>query len=191
MLGSILFFITKVTKSTHTTEEPSLFHNRHIVSWSIILSTILTIVDTYWPFAAKDIKRDVLYKYIECNWAESRDTSDLMSQLPATRVQVPFYSTGLYRFLGTSNRMTIKVYLCVFICLVNLELTTNLTMESFLNCFKCLNRFLSHREIYSDGTNFVDSWNELHRVFLRKINNQFMISQNRRRHWYTTTYSTF
>lgn len=58
-------------------------------------------------------------------------------------------------------------------------------MESFLNC---LSRFLSHRgqyrEIYSDGTNFVDSWNELYRiiprVFLRKINNQFMISQSQK-----------
>lgn len=78
--------------------------------------------------------------------------------------------------------MTIKAYLCVFICLVNLELTTNLIMESFLNC---LSRFLSHRgqyrEIYSNGWTLETNYTELYReFFLRKINNQFMISQSQK-----------
>ncbi|XP_030747675.1 uncharacterized protein LOC115876126 [Sitophilus oryzae] len=99
-----------------------------------------------------------------------------MGSLPKPRVvpSRPFYYCGvdyagpyLLKDGKTRNRVKIKAYVCIFICLstraVHAELVTDLSTEGFLNAFK---RFVSRRglcgHVFSDNaTNFVGSNNEL------------------------------
>ncbi|KAK2575357.1 hypothetical protein KPH14_000830 [Odynerus spinipes] len=101
-----------------------------------------------------------------------------MGDLPAARVTAtrPFYTCGL-DYAGpflvkekTRTRVSLKAYLCIFVCFttkaVHLELTVDLSTDAFFNC---LQRFIARRgkpgNIHSDnGTNFVGAKNELNEL---------------------------
>lgn len=107
-----------------------------------------------------------------------------MGDLPVTRVSPvrPFYVCGtdfagpfLVRDGKLRNRVIIKSYMCIFICFttkaVHIEIVSDLTSDSFLNCFK---RFISRRglckKIYSDnGKNYVGAHNQI-KDFLISLN---------------------
>jgi hypothetical protein len=98
-----------------------------------------------------------------------------MGDLPAIRVReaLPFANTGV-NFCGPffikekkyHNKVRLKAYVCVFVCLfkaVHLELVSDLSSDGFL---AALRRFIARRgipnHIFSDnGTNFVGANNQL------------------------------
>ncbi|XP_067204116.1 uncharacterized protein [Linepithema humile] len=103
-----------------------------------------------------------------------------MGNLPSFRIceAVPFTNTGI-DFCGPfyikekkfRNRSRIKVYICVFVCLVikavHLEIVSDLTSEGFI---AALRRFIARRglpaHIYSDnGSNFVGANNQLKEMY--------------------------
>lgn len=127
----------------------------------------------YWPFASSTI-RGVLRKYIRYNRAELRSINyKPIINIESTNSSTLFqYGCELHRAVShqKADKITIKTYLCVFVCLaikaVYLEVTRDLITESFSNY---LNRFLACRgrcrKICSDnGTNFLGAWNELNRI---------------------------
>ncbi|XP_066596904.1 uncharacterized protein [Prorops nasuta] len=99
-----------------------------------------------------------------------------MGELPSSRVRpaLPFAHTGVdscgpffIKERKYRNRNRIKVYVCVFICMVvkavHFEVVSDMTTEGFL---AALRRFVSRRgtpdHVYSDnGTNFVGAKNQL------------------------------
>lgn len=104
-----------------------------------------------------------------------------MSDLPKVRVRdaFPFTNTGI-DFCGPfyvkekkhRNRNRVKVYICVFVCMVmkavHLEVVSELTTDGFL---AALRRFIARRgipsHIYSDnGTNFVGANNHLKELYV-------------------------
>ncbi|XP_066585557.1 uncharacterized protein [Prorops nasuta] len=106
--------------------------------------------------------------------------STKMGNLPAQRISssVPFTHTGT-DFCGPffikdrkfRNRIKIKVYVCVYICMsikaVHLELVSDMSTEGFLASFR---RFLSRRGLpqhvyWDNGTNFVGARNQLKEIY--------------------------
>ncbi|XP_011874869.1 PREDICTED: uncharacterized protein LOC105565906, partial [Vollenhovia emeryi] len=103
-----------------------------------------------------------------------------MGNLPQVRVReaIPFANTGV-DFCGPfyikekkhRNRIRIKVYVCIFVCMtikaVHFEVVNDLTSDGFL---AALRRFISRRgipaQVYSDnGTNFVGANNQLREMY--------------------------
>ncbi|KAL1446901.1 hypothetical protein WDU94_003682 [Cyamophila willieti] len=103
-----------------------------------------------------------------------------MGDLPSARVTglKAFYNTAC-DFLGPINVVmekkrgcrSVKVYICLFICLatkaLHLEVVTDLSTPSFLNAFK---RFISRRGpiktmLSDNGTNFVGARNHLDEIY--------------------------
>ncbi|XP_026467879.1 uncharacterized protein LOC113371473 [Ctenocephalides felis] len=104
-----------------------------------------------------------------------------MGDLPVPRIKASrdFLNVGV-DYAGPFNismsrhrgARTYKAYICLFICLatkaIHLELASDLTIDTFLDCLK---RFLAWRGpikcIYSDcGTNFIGAKNTLDSLFL-------------------------
>lgn len=133
----------------------------------------------FWPINGKSEVRSVLRQCITCFKVKPPEIAQLMSGLPEARVTVsrPFTYCGvdytgpyLIKDGKLRNRMLIKAYFCIFICLatkaVHVEIVTDLTTEGFLNSFK---RFTSRRglckRICSDNAkNFVGADNYLKQI---------------------------
>lgn len=134
----------------------------------------------YWILSSRSIVRFVIHKCNICFKAKPKSCFPLMGQLPACRVNESkaFTHTAVdyagpisiipYRKRGVRS---IKAYLCIFVCVmvraVHVEITTDLSTNSFLSCFK---RFLSRRGavsvMYSDNaTNFIGAKNALSEVY--------------------------
>ncbi|XP_076394279.1 uncharacterized protein LOC143265522 [Megachile rotundata] len=138
-------------------------------------TTLYSIRKRYWPLSGKRLLKSIIKQCIRCFKVKPVSPYYLMGNVPATRVTParPFSVCGI-DYAGpflikekTRSKVTLKAYLCLFVCFstkaVHLELATDMTTESFLNC---LRRFIARRglchTIYSDnGTNFVGARNEL------------------------------
>ena len=125
---------------------------------------------------ARRLARYVCKSCVPCRKAAARVETQLMGQLPSTRVtpSPPFSITGI-DYAGpfvlkkghTKKPVLVKAYLALFVCLstkaVHLEIVSDLTTEAFIATLK---RFVSRRglpkEIHTDdGTNFQGARNDL------------------------------
>lgn len=138
-------------------------------------ATLCSIRTRYWPLSGKRILKGIINQCIRCFKAKPVSPNYVMGNLPAARVTPtrPFYTCGI-DYAGpfllkekSRSKTTFKAYMCVFVCFstkaVHLELATDMTTQSFLNCLK---RFIARRglchTIFSDnGTNFIGARNEL------------------------------
>lgn len=149
----------------------------------------------YWPLRVKDTIKKEIQNCVRCCRAHPRLVQQFMGQLPEARITPapPFHRTGV-DYAGpfeaksgpARNARSMKVYICVFVCLatkaIHLELVSDLTTKGFLAAF---DRFTARRglsiEIKSDhGTNFVGASNELDelRKFLEDPTTQEEIRQH-------------
>lgn len=173
-------------------KHPVILPKNHILTKLIILhyhyqylhagpQSLLAIIRLkYWPLSGRSTIRKILNKCIVCFRNKPRDLAQIMGDLPSDRITPtrPFSIVGT-DFAGPFKIKTSKLrsyqitkaYMCVFVCFVtkavHIELVSDLTTDSFLNCFK---RFISRRglcsTIYSDnGTSFVGAFNEIQAIY--------------------------
>lgn len=139
-----------------------------------------------WILNARSVIRSQIFKCLRCFKLRPTNQAPLMGELPTSRVTPakPFLSTGVdyggpftIKMLNFRFVKHIKVYICVFICMVtkavHIEVATDLTTDAFL---ECLARFIARRgkcqDIYSDcGTNLVGANTELKRIVKSSIQN--------------------
>ncbi|XP_021964112.2 uncharacterized protein LOC110859463 [Folsomia candida] len=130
----------------------------------------------YWIVRGKDVIRKVIRKCIMCTRLRAETLQQIMANLPAFRVNPSkaFKHTGLdyagpylIRPISPRSKITLKAYLCIFICCttraIHLEVVSDATTQAFL---AALRRFVARRgkpaDIYSDnGTNFVGAEKQL------------------------------
>ena len=144
---------------------------------------------------AKKLSRDICGSCVSCRRVNPRPVPQMMGDLPTGRSktgQPAFTDTGM-DFAGpfsirqghTRRPVKIEAYICIFICLatkaVHLEVTSDLSTESFT---ACLRRFVSRRNcpksLHCDnGSNFVGARRELERLytFLADEDNDLIIRQ--------------
>ncbi len=128
--------------------------------------------ETYWITNGNSAVRSVLNKCVVCRRFKMPPSVQLMSELPANRVNPapPFTYTGIDFFgphVVKEGRKYVKRYGALFTCLVSravhIETANSLNTDSFINA---LLRFIARRgpvkEIYCDnGTNFKSGAREL------------------------------
>lgn len=137
------------------------------------------LAQSVWILSVRSVIRSRIYKCITCFKNKPRNLTPLMGDLPPARVTVsrPFLSTGsdycgpfTIKTVNLRSVKLIKVYLCVFVCMVtkavHIEVVTDLTADGFI---AALTRFVSRRglcsDIYSDcGTNYVGADSTLKRL---------------------------
>lgn len=134
----------------------------------------------FWVLGARNLVRKRFQACNICFRHSPKFIYPLMGDLPKSRVleSKPFLNTAC-DYLGPipvvlqhrRGQKPQKSYVCLFICLatkaVHLEVTLNLSSESFLNAFK---RFLSRRGpvktmLSDNGTNFVGAKNHLNEIY--------------------------
>lgn len=131
--------------------------------------TLAALRNTFWPLAARPIIRQVIRKCIRCFRVQPRRSTQIMANLPKTRVQIakPFFNCGIDYFgpfqskrRYRRNATPTNAYGAIFVCFgtnaMQCELTTNLTTEAFIIGMK---GFVARRgrvgRIYSNNdTNF-------------------------------------
>jgi hypothetical protein len=142
--------------------------------------------EQFWIVRGPDIAKKVVKTCIQCHRQNPATASQLMGQLPPSRVTPsrPFSRTGM-DYAGPfylcdrpgRNPRIKKSYMALFICMatkaIHLELVSDLSTPAFIGA---LTRFISRRglpsDLYSDGgKNFVGAANEM-REFLRFINSK-------------------
>ena len=137
-------------------------------------STVLSALRTkFWMVGASAVVRRVLRNCMICRKYQGKPMTQLMSDLPASRVKgdvPPFTHVGVDYFGPfniTHGRKSEKRYGVIFTCMssraIHIEIAPSLSTDSFLNAFR---RFISRRgnvsSITSDnGTNFVGACREL------------------------------
>ncbi|XP_076384507.1 uncharacterized protein LOC143263380 [Megalopta genalis] len=137
---------------------------------------VLTSLQTrYCLVSAKhNVKRNIR-KCVRCFKTNPLSQTYQMSQLPASRVTPArrFFTCGVdyagpfFTKERTRSKVTVKAYLCIFVCFVtkavHLELATDLSTDAFINCFRRLiaRRGRCHCIISDNGTNFIGARNEL------------------------------
>lgn len=137
------------------------------------------IARRYWIVCARSRIRNIINRCLTCFKHKPRHITPYMADLPPSRVtpSKPFSSTGMdfcgpfnIKIITLRSNKVIKVYLCIFICLVvkavHIEVVTDLSTPAFL---AALTRFTCRRglclNLYSDcGTNFVGANAELKRI---------------------------
>ena len=168
-------------------------------------STLAAVRQNFWPCSGRAVVRQVLGKCLRCIRSSPKSSSNLMGELPGSRVNIPlrpFISTGVdyagpfYHQVGTRRTAKLaKCYICIFVCFsskaVHIEIATDLTTEAFLNAFK---RFIARRgrpaDVYSDnGLNFVGAANKLTELYellqSAKLQNDLVkFSSNERINWH-------
>lgn len=134
----------------------------------------------YWIVGVKSLVKAYFRKCVTCIRYSNRARSQLMGQLPSSRVTPSkvFLHTGV-DYAGPINvraskgrgNTSYKGYIALFICLatraIHIEVVSDMTSKGFLAAFK---RFVARRghcaELYSDnGTNFVGAARELQELF--------------------------
>lgn len=143
---------------------------RHIQNSHAGLNALLANLQReFWILSARRVVRSVIFRCIKCYRLKAKPVQPIMGDLPSDRVTEtrPFAGVGT-DFAGPfacksshlRNAKSLKVYLCVFVCLstkaVHLEVVSSLSTEAFV---AALGRFVSRRGlpllIRSDcGTNF-------------------------------------
>ncbi|XP_066261326.1 uncharacterized protein [Euwallacea similis] len=171
-------------------KHPIILPPNHRLTWLIIeyehkrllhagyQAVISSLRTRYWPLSAKMMVRKIVKKCVTCIRLQGTTTQYIMGNLPSSRITPtrPFLISGvdyagpLYLKERGRSRVTIKAYMCIFICFttkaVHIELAHDLTTDAFLNC---LRRFISRRgrcqRLYSDnGLNFVGAHNQLNEL---------------------------
>jgi len=115
-----------------------------------IRETLNLIREKYWIVHGRESVKRVLRTCVICKKYEGKPfPTPTTSQLPTDRVgdHPPFAVTGvdfagpLYANLTKTSTSPEKVYVCLFTCgvtrAIHLELTVDLTCESFLQAFRC------------------------------------------------------
>ena len=179
-------------KLTYEEKHPVLLPTRHYVTDLIIKeahfnyyhagiqSTLFYLRHKFWLLDGKNQVRKIVQNCLVCLRHRPNPIQYQMANLPAYRVNAAsaFLCTGV-DFFGPMyikekkfrNRVKLKSYGCVFICMstkaVHIELTSDLSTEGFLGAFR---RFISRRavpsEVFSDnGSNFVGANNELYELY--------------------------
>ncbi|XP_026462699.1 uncharacterized protein LOC113365338 [Ctenocephalides felis] len=155
------------------------YHINNLHTGSNLVLSLLR--QKYWILSARAIIRNRLHKCITCFRQNPKPIFPFMGDLPVPRITASraFLNVGV-DYAGPFNismsrhrgARTYKAYICLFICLatkaIHLELASDLTSDTFLDCLK---RFLARRGpikcIYSDcGTNFIGAKNTLDSLFL-------------------------
>ena len=143
-------------------------HNRHYHANIELLRTIIS--RRFWIIGAKSAIKNQIHKCMTCIRWRAQVSSQLMGQLPASRLvpSRPFSKCGVdyagpittTPYKGRCNK-TMKSYIALFVCFttraVHLELVSDLSTDAFIAALK---RFVARRgrpkDIYSDnGKNFV------------------------------------
>ncbi|GBO28884.1 hypothetical protein AVEN_13783-1 [Araneus ventricosus] len=124
----------------------------------------------YWPIRGRNVCRKIVHNCVVCFKVKPKEYSQKMGNLPKERITPDkvFSSTGkdlcgpfLIKNKYQRKGPEIKVYVCIFICLVtkaiHLEIISDLTSQSLIATLK---RFISRRgkchKIFSDnGSNMV------------------------------------
>lgn len=143
-------------------------HTSHLHSGPQLTQALLS--QSVWILSARSVIRSRIFKCIKCFRTKPINKTPLMGDLPLPRVTPAraFLSTGIdytgpfsSKILNLKSIRLIKVYLCIFVCMVtkavHIEVVQDLTTDSFI---AALTRFVARRglctDIYSDcGTNFV------------------------------------
>lgn len=183
-------------------KHPILLPTRHVITDLIIReihmnnlhsgiqTTLYALRKKFWVLDGRNQVRGIIKKCLRCFRFNPTSIEYKMGELPAVRVQpaVAFANTGV-DFCGPfyikekkhRNRVRIKTYVCVFVCMVikavHLEVVSDLTTEGFLAAFR---RFAARRgypaHVYSDnGTNFVganNQLNDLHELFNSQVHKE-------------------
>ncbi|KAL0838847.1 hypothetical protein ABMA28_016875 [Loxostege sticticalis] len=165
----ILHKESKVTELIIRSEHQRLFH-----AGPKLLLSILN--QKYWLINAMRQIKKITHKCLVCFRMKAESAKQLMGSLPQQRVTAckPFLKVGV-DFAGPlpvknsriRRSVETKGYICVFVCFVtkavHLELSSDLTTDSYLACFK---RLIARRglpsEVFADnGTNFRGAANQL------------------------------
>lgn len=142
----------------------------------------------YWIVRGKDAIRKVIRNCIVCTRLRAETMEQMMANLPSFRINPapPFKNCGvdyagpfLIKPITPRSKITLKAYLCIFICCatraIHLEIVSDASSNAFI---AALRRFTARRgkpsDIYSDdGTNFVGGDKELKEfIKLSKSNNR-------------------
>ena len=134
----------------------------------------------YWIIGARNMIRKLTFNCLKCFRLRHTAIKQKMADMPSVRVRqaFPFQHTGCdyagplqLKLYKGRNAKTSKGYICVFVCMatsaIHLELSTDLTTETFLASFR---RFISRRgkcsNVYSDnGRNFVGASKTLDEMY--------------------------
>jgi len=159
-----------------------IIEDHHIkVGHSGMGHTWSSLRQTFWIIKGSATVRRVLGKCMLCRKRNASVGTQQMADLPTARLQIdkpPFSHVGVDYFgpiMVSQGRSQVKRYGCIFTCLtirsVHIEISHNLTTDSFLNA---LRRFIARRgkpeHIVSDnGTNLVGASKVL-RTALREWN---------------------
>ncbi|XP_062538159.1 uncharacterized protein LOC134206454 [Armigeres subalbatus] len=134
----------------------------------------------FWLLGSRSAVRKITRRCVECFRVKPRSVTQYMGNLPRSRVtpSAPFEVTGVdyagpFQIKQSGRKsVTVKGYLCVFVCLVtkslHLELVSDMTTAAFI---AALQRFVSRRglirELHSDnGSNFRGAKSELNELYL-------------------------
>ncbi|KAL1454491.1 hypothetical protein WDU94_010734 [Cyamophila willieti] len=178
--------------SNNDQQHPILLPANHHVTKLIVTHCHLTNFHTgpflllailrrkYWIVGGRNLVRKIVQNCNVCFKFNPKFANPKMGDLPSARVTglKAFYNTAC-DFLGPINVVmekkrgcrSVKVYICLFICLatkaLHLEVVTDLSTPSFLNAFK---RFISRRGpiktmLSDNGTNFVGATNHLDEIY--------------------------
>ncbi|XP_076661119.1 uncharacterized protein LOC143364992 [Halictus rubicundus] len=164
-----------ILPSKHPLTDLIINHEHQRLMHAGCQAVLTSLQNRYWLVSAKNNVKRTIRQCIRCFRVNPLSQSYQMGQLPASRVTParPFSTCGV-DYAGpfltkerTRSKVTVKAYLCVFVCFVtkavHLELATDLSTDAFINCFR---RFIARRGrchcIVSDnGTNFIGARNEL------------------------------
>ena len=135
----------------HRFTELLIMHRHNQVFHDSIHETLNLVRETHWIRRGREAVKRVLHKCVICRRYEGKAMpTPLIPQLPQDRVEdQPFAVTGV-NFAGpmytTNSEVQDEVYICLFTCgvtrAVHLELTVDLTANSFLQAFR---QFTSRR----------------------------------------------
>ncbi|XP_036149076.1 uncharacterized protein LOC118647744 [Monomorium pharaonis] len=182
----------RMSDMTYAQKHPILIPSRHHVTDLIIReiheryhhvgiqNTLHHMRQKFWVTDGRNQVRKIIRTCVRCTRFRADAAEYKMGDLPSTRIRksVPFTYTGV-DFCGPfyikerkhRNRVRVKVYICVFVCLtvkaVHLEVVSDLTTDGFI---ASLRRFIARRgcpeHIYSDnGTNFTGAQGQLREIY--------------------------
>lgn len=138
-------------------------------------ATLAIMRQRFWPIKGKAMARRTVQQCITCAKAKPQWSTQLMGNLPATRIEParPFVNSGVdfcgpmrihYKSRGKHPQ---KCYVAIFCCFatkaVHIEVVSDLTTDAFIAALK---RFMSRRgncrKLYCDNaTNFVGARNKI------------------------------
>ena len=165
-----------------------LFHHLHKSMLHCGPSLLLCYTSTkFHVIGARKLSRKTCSSCITCRKRQPKPSNQVMADLPSPRVSpAPAFTHTGVDFAGPftikqgyiRKPKYLEAYVCVFVCLtykaLHLEVVSDLSSASFS---AALHRFVSRRgcphHMYSDnGSNFVGTKNELHRLYQYLRQNQ-------------------